>query len=90
MSVVSLARMAGFTALPWKTPSSLSSSRFDADTSMTSTTSCATMALIWSRNSGRVRYRLQLPSASRLGPVEGRLGPMSPSLASAMMKSLLA
>jgi hypothetical protein len=55
MSVVSLARMAGFTALWRKTPSSHKRSVFEADMSMMSTTSCATIARIWSRNSARVR-----------------------------------
>ncbi len=55
MSLVSLARIAGLTRLSLKTPSSVSSSRFEAETSMMSTMSWATIALIWSRNSALVR-----------------------------------
>ena len=90
MSVVSLARKAGFTALPLNAPASVSRSRLEAETSMMSSSSWRMIWVMTSRNSARVRCRTNLPSASRTGPVPGIGFDMSPSLASAMMKSPLA
>ena len=44
MSVVSLARMAGLTPVPWNTPSSTSASMLEAEASRMSTMSCLTMS----------------------------------------------
>ena len=85
-----MARNAGLTALPSYALAFCSSSKFDADVSMMSTKSCRMISATFSRNSALVRNRVKLPSAARMGPVPGNGFDMSPSLASAMMKSPLA
>src|SRR5689334_22176720 len=57
---------------------------------MMSKRSCWMIFAICSMNSARVRKRVTVPSAARIGPVPGIGLDMSPSLASAMMKSPLA
>src|ERR1700733_7150925 len=83
MSVVSLARITGLTPVPAKTVRLTRLSRLETEVSMMSTTSCLTIASIESRNWARV---LKRPSPGP-GPTACRPGPISGSLASAMMKS---